>query len=216
MPSHAEPTPRATCKATTKAGKPCRKQAVADGLCVFHSGKLDLAELGRRGGRARGGGKKDEHAGDRLEGLAHAALEELLTDAGGSATARAAAARLVLDKVAGSSTGAVELAKRALWAEQQATREMELPPARAKLDRLIESRAQELAEAMTAERIAELVERRAEERAKQLHEEQKAAELAAVKAELRVDAPVPAPAHATLEEMVDEAARRDARERGKP
>lgn len=56
------------------------------------------------------------------------------------------------DKVAGSSTGAIELAKRALWAEQQATRQAELPAARAKLDRLIESRAQARAEEMYAER----------------------------------------------------------------
>ena len=41
-------------------------------------------------------------------------------------------------------------------------------------------------------------------------------DLEAVRAELRVDAPAPAPARATLEEMVDEAGRRDARERGMP
>ena len=35
--------------ATLRQGAPCRKQAVDDGLCLFHSGKLDLAELGRRG-----------------------------------------------------------------------------------------------------------------------------------------------------------------------
>jgi Family of unknown function (DUF5763) len=188
MASHAEANARAACKATTKAGKPCRKQAVADGLCTFHSGKLDLAELGRRGGQARGR-KKEERAGDKLEGLAHVALEQLLTDAGGSATARAAAARLVLDKVAGSSTGAVELAKRALWAKQQAERAAELPAARAKLARLIDGRAQELAEAMTGEQIAELVERRAAEKAKELREEQKRLDSEAVEAELHVDAP---------------------------
>jgi acyl-CoA reductase-like NAD-dependent aldehyde dehydrogenase len=43
----------------------------------------------------------------------------------------------------------------------------------AKLARLIESRAEELAEAMTAEQIAELFERRATEKAKELREEQK-------------------------------------------
>jgi hypothetical protein len=122
--------------------------------------------------------------------LAHAALEELLKNADGSATARAAAARFLLDKVAGSSAGALELAKRALWAEP---RQAELPAARAKLDRLIESRAQARAEEMYAER--------------------RRLELEAVKAELRVDASAPAPAHATPEEMVDEAAPRIESER---
>jgi hypothetical protein len=141
-----------------------------------------MAELGRQGGKARGR-KRDESASDRLEGLAHAAIEELLTSSG-SATARAAAARLVLDKVAASSTGALELAKRALWAEQQAEREMELPAARAKLDRLIESRAQELRDQMTDAELEKLVERRATEKAKELYEEQKRLELEAVKAEM--------------------------------
>jgi hypothetical protein len=183
-------------------------------LCVFHSGKLDMSAVGSLGGKARG--KKEERAGDRLEALAHAALEELLSNAGGSATARAAAARLVLDKVAASSTGALELAKRAVYAEQKATSELELPLARARLDRLIESRAEEMASAMTEERIAELVERRARVLAEEMYAERMKLETEAVRAELRVDAPAPAPARATLEEMVDEAARRDARERGRP
>ena len=66
---------------------PCRKQAVADGLRTFHSGKLDFAELGRRGGQARRK-KPEERAGDKLEGLAHLALEELLTNAPGARTPR--------------------------------------------------------------------------------------------------------------------------------
>ena len=89
MSTNSEASPTATCRATTKTGAPCRKQAIDDGWCLFHSGKLDLAELGRRGGKARG--RKKERAGDKLESLAHLALEELLTNAGGSATARAAA-----------------------------------------------------------------------------------------------------------------------------
>ena len=79
------------CKATTKLGRPCRKQAVDRGLCVVHGGKLDMSALCKLGGRARGR-KKEQHAGEKLEGLAHAAIEELLTNAGGSATARAATA----------------------------------------------------------------------------------------------------------------------------
>src|SRR4029450_1558317 len=60
--------PRAMCTATTKAGRPCRKRAVDDGLCLFHSGKLDLAELGRRGGKARG--RRKEQGAAELEQLA--------------------------------------------------------------------------------------------------------------------------------------------------
>lgn len=48
-------------QATTKAGNPCRKLAITDGLCVFHSGKLDLAELGRRGGQAPDCGSPGKH-----------------------------------------------------------------------------------------------------------------------------------------------------------
>ena len=135
-------------------------------MCLFHSGKLDLAELGRRGGQARGK-KSEQRAGDKLEGLAHLALEELLTNAGGSATARAAAARLVLDKVAASSPYSAELAKRAATAEMHAQMQAELPFARPRLERLIESRAQTLAEEMYAERMR--------------------VETEAVKAELRVE-----------------------------
>lgn len=110
-----------------------------------------MAELGRKGGQARGR-RNEQQASDKLEGLAHAAIEELLTNAGGSATARAAAARLVLDKVAASSPYSAELAKRAALAEVQAQVQTELPFARAKLERLIESRAIMLAEAMYEER----------------------------------------------------------------
>ena len=163
MSTHATASSKALCTATTKAGAPCRKQAVADGLCLFHSGKLDLAELGRRGGKARGK-KSEQRAGDKLESLAHLALEELLTNAGGSATARAAAARLVLEKLAASSPYSAELAKRATAAEMEAQRQAELPFARARLHRLIEARAQA--------------------RAEELHEERRRLELEAVKAEL--------------------------------
>jgi hypothetical protein len=146
--SHAEATPQATCMATTKAGRPCRKRAVADGLCLFHSGKLDLAAIGRRGGQARGR-KKPEQAGDRREQLANAAFEELLSS--GSATAKAAMVKLALAGMSANSPEGLKAAKRALWAEQQAELKAELPFARAKLERLIESRAQTLAEQMHEE-----------------------------------------------------------------
>lgn len=74
-----------------------------------------MAELGRRGGRARNK-KQEEHAGDGLERLAHVAIEKLLTSSG-SATAQAAAARLVLDKVAANSQYSAALAKKAASAE---------------------------------------------------------------------------------------------------
>jgi hypothetical protein len=51
--------------------------------CARLSGTVDLAEAGRKGGRARGR-KKEEHAGDRLEARAYDALEELLSS--GSST----------------------------------------------------------------------------------------------------------------------------------
>jgi Phage integrase family len=99
---------KAICKATTKLGRPCRKNALEDGLCLFHSGKLDLAELGRKGGKARK--RKQEEPGDRLERLAHVAIGELLLSSA-NATARASAARLVVDKLSASSPLSMELAK---------------------------------------------------------------------------------------------------------
>jgi hypothetical protein len=84
--------------------------------------------------------------------------------AGGSATARAAAARLVLDKVTASSPYSAELAKRAALADMRAQMADALPAARAKLARLMESRAEEK------------------------YRERMKLETDAVKAELRVDA----------------------------
>jgi hypothetical protein len=153
------------CKATTKAGAPCRKPAVENGLCLFHSGRLDLAELGRRGGRARGK-KQPQQTSDRLEGLALEAIEEMLVT-GGNATARARAIGFVLDRVSVNSTFAVEAARRALYEEQQAELKAALPDMRAKL--------------------AELIDRRARELAEQMREERTRLELEAVKAELKLE-----------------------------
>jgi hypothetical protein len=58
----------------------------------------------------------------------------------------------VLDKVAASSPYSTELAKRAAAAEMQAQMEAELPFARARLERLIESRARVMAEEMYEDR----------------------------------------------------------------
>jgi hypothetical protein len=41
------------CSATTKAGKPCRALAGADGLCTAPNGKTNMRELGRKGGKGR-------------------------------------------------------------------------------------------------------------------------------------------------------------------
>jgi hypothetical protein len=161
MPSHAEATPQAACRATTKAGAPCRKLAIVDGLCVFHSGTIDLVEAGRRGGEARGR-KQKEHASDQLEARAYAALGELLDS--GSATARTQAVRYTLDRLTANSPAGLEAAKKALWLDMQQQTQQQMPAARAKLARLIEARATVLAEEM--------------------HEEQKRLDLAAAKAEL--------------------------------
>jgi uncharacterized protein DUF5763 len=89
-----EASSQATCRATTKQGNPCRKPAGEGGLCVFHSGRLDLAELGRRGGQARGRKREqdeEETQGERLTRGAWKALEELLaSDAPATAKVRAA------------------------------------------------------------------------------------------------------------------------------
>ena len=147
---------KATCKATTKAGRPCRKQAVERGFCLFHSGKLDLAEQGRRGGKASGEARSrkqpPKQPGDRLEGLAYSALEELLASSG-NATARAAAARLVIDKLAAHSPLNAELARRAASEAIQQQVRAEMPAVREKLTLLIERRAQTLAQEMYRKRM---------------------------------------------------------------
>ena len=49
---------RSRCRATTKLGVPCRATAIENGLCVMHSGRIDAREIGKKGGRARGKGKR--------------------------------------------------------------------------------------------------------------------------------------------------------------
>src|SRR6266567_9596400 len=43
--------PEHRCKATTKAGNPCRAAATAGGLCFFHANPNKASELGRIGGK---------------------------------------------------------------------------------------------------------------------------------------------------------------------
>ena len=102
----------------------------------------------------------------------------------GNATARAAAARLVLDKLTAHSLLNAELARRAASEEIQQRMQAEMPAIREKVALLIERRARGMAEQMTEAELANLVERRATEKAKELHEEQRRLELEAVKAEL--------------------------------
>ena len=211
MSSHAEASPQAMCKATTKLGRPCRKQAVDRGLCVFHSGRLDMSAIGKLGGRARGR-RKEANPADRLESLAHKAFEELLTSSG-SATAKSQSAKFILQQLSANGPLSAELTRRAIYAEQAAEREAALPAAREKLARLIEGKVKELADAMTEEQIAERVERRAEERAAELHAERMRAETAAVAAELRVDAGSPPAGQLNAAEAFEEERRRAERER---
>jgi hypothetical protein len=95
------------CSATTKAGKPCRALAGADGLCTAHSGKVDMRELGHRGGRSRRKGVAEELPERERrslreflrDGLDHetikAAIERSL--AGGNESARVACIKFLSD-----------------------------------------------------------------------------------------------------------------------
>jgi hypothetical protein len=44
------------CKGKRRDGQPCQALAGIDGLCAFHSGRLDPRELGRKGGSVGKGG----------------------------------------------------------------------------------------------------------------------------------------------------------------
>jgi hypothetical protein len=198
------------CTASNARGEPCQATIIGpDGFCPAHAGGgRDMRELGRQGGKARGC-KKEERAGDALEARAYAALEELLSS--GSATARVQAAKFALDRLTANSPAGLEVAKRALWLDQQAERALALPAAREKLARLVERDAQARAEAITAEQVDELVAQRAEERAEEMYAARMVAETEVVKAELRVDAP--AVASPPAEELIAKEQRRQERER---
>jgi hypothetical protein len=99
--THVEPTPPAICTATTKAGTRCKKQAVERGLCVFHSGRLDLSELGRRGGLARAKKPQPASRADRAERLTELMwwrFEPMLADEGTGDTAAMKAVTVALDR----------------------------------------------------------------------------------------------------------------------
>jgi hypothetical protein len=90
-----------------EGGKPCRALAGADGLCTAHSGKVDMRELGHRGGRSRRKGVAEELPERERrslreflrDGLDHetikAAIERSL--AGGNESARVACVKFLSD-----------------------------------------------------------------------------------------------------------------------
>jgi hypothetical protein len=95
--TNSEATKPAGCSATTKAGNRCRAMAGSGGLCAAHSGRVDMRELGRRGGKARertvlGVVAANEAADDSLRALARQQLEELLRSENEQVRLRAASA----------------------------------------------------------------------------------------------------------------------------
>jgi hypothetical protein len=67
------------CRGTTKSGAPCQSFAVEDGFCVAHSGKVDMREIGRRGGQARETAlRKEVRADDELRESARQVLADAL------------------------------------------------------------------------------------------------------------------------------------------
>jgi hypothetical protein len=86
MVNGAHPTlerqPARRCEATNKAGEPCRSTSVdAGGFCAVHGGKVDMRELGSRGGRQSVRSRLSlDHsvADDRLRAKAKRRLEALL------------------------------------------------------------------------------------------------------------------------------------------
>jgi hypothetical protein len=124
------------CKATNKRGEPCAATVVgADGKCSAHSGRQDMRELGRRGGRRSPGGKQLP-AGEReslrealRDGLDHdlvvAAVKQSLV--GGSESARVAAVKFLAD---------LELYRKD--EKDEPTHQAEIAAASRKLDALIE------------------------------------------------------------------------------
>jgi general stress protein YciG len=120
------------CTAKTKAGNPCQALAGSDGLCSAHRDPERMRELGRRGGKSRGGIKPERaHEGLR-EYLKREVPPERVWRAlelameGQNESARVAASRVLMDALA-EPAGADGRAHQA-----------DAAAARAKLDQLIE------------------------------------------------------------------------------
>jgi predicted nucleotidyltransferase len=119
--------------------------------------KIATKESRAAGGRARAEKLRErrEAAEETLEGVVDEAIECLVAEMRAKGPDRTRAAVHILDRVLGKSTqrleGKLELRRADLLAEarEQLRREYadQVPAARAKLDRLIESRARRLADA---------------------------------------------------------------------
>jgi hypothetical protein len=73
------PSRQNRCQATTKSGAPCQSFAVERGLCIAHSGRQDMAELGRRGGQSKETAlRKEVRADDELRESARQVLADAL------------------------------------------------------------------------------------------------------------------------------------------
>jgi hypothetical protein len=68
------------CQAKNRAGRPCRSPVVGhDGLCVVHSGRVDMREVGRAGGIASAEARlhRAKHVRERLQQRVEAHFEEV-------------------------------------------------------------------------------------------------------------------------------------------
>jgi hypothetical protein len=94
--SVAKPSGGSRCRGTNRKGEPCRRLASSNGqFCVVHSGKVDMREIGKLGGRGRTRsvlGISDVVADERLRAQGKKALEELVNSDNESVRLRAATA----------------------------------------------------------------------------------------------------------------------------
>jgi hypothetical protein len=68
------------CQANNRAGRPCRSPVVGDdGLCVVHSGRLDMREIGRAGGIASAEVRlrRAKHVRERLQQRVEAHFDDV-------------------------------------------------------------------------------------------------------------------------------------------
>jgi hypothetical protein len=136
MTSHAKASAEGTCSATTKQGARCKKPAVERGFCVFHSGRLDLAELGRKGGQARAKKAEPQDRGERIRELAWQRLEQMLADPNVAPTAAVRALTEALDRLEPLLTRDEADMRKRVAAEFEAV----TASARAKLDGMLSAR----------------------------------------------------------------------------
>jgi hypothetical protein len=68
----------AQCTGTNKRGERCQARAIERGLCAVHSGRVNPAEIGRKGGSRSPQTKLRKAADDQLRELARKTLEKSL------------------------------------------------------------------------------------------------------------------------------------------